>query len=194
MALVPKNRGVSSKITEFSARLVGCASLALALAAADARGDQITLRACILNPLVTLFGGKPLPTFTEITLDHSIAQYFGDKLEVASKKGLAKLRPNNFKPLIKALDQSMGTATLVSTGPRTELTQLLMPKQKYNFIIDDHRLAFSEASDNGIRDLFGKHRTLAQPTGSVLFAGEMWVDETGILHISNASEIGRAHV
>lgn len=170
---------------------VGVAVLATLFAILPSRAavpvESLQQSGCRFSSVLSLLSPQPLPQVTEIRVGRSAQDYFGHPLTVAPRKGLAALRPNNFKPLIRGLQWVTGKKLLTELGTQVELLQLLKPGQRYTFVIQGERLAFSDTGTHWLNDLLSKHRTMAGKADEVHFAGEMWLDDQGRLVIINSS-------
>lgn len=62
----------------------------------------------------------------------------------------------------------------------------LNPDKKYNFVISDDKLTFTEIENSLLGNELSKHLVLALGSQNVRFSGELWFED-GVLHISNNS-------
>jgi hypothetical protein len=69
-----------------------------------------------------------------------------------------------------------------------QLLSLLLPHERYNFVLTSRpaRIVISHVGPGSAGGLYAKHALLSE-LRRVAFAGELWLDERGVVHINNSS-------
>jgi hypothetical protein len=84
----------------------------------------------------------------------------------------------------------VGSSALRKVGELTgkDIIRLLQPDERYNFILAQKplRIVLSHVGPGEVGGMYAKHALLAE-LGRVVFAGELWKDGEGVVHINNAS-------
>jgi hypothetical protein len=92
--------------------------------------------------------------------------------------------------LLRMAKYVVGSSALRKVGHLTglDVARLLQPHERYNFILATNpmRMVLSHIGPGDVGGLYAKHALLAE-LGRVVFAGELWKDSHGALHINNAS-------
>jgi hypothetical protein len=102
----------------------------------------------------------------------------------ASGNGVA-FRSKIFTPIGSVVRN--GEAETISLTDNADFLKELQVGVKYNFAILDDRLAITKTGPSKLENWLSKHLMLRGKDGSVHYAGELWKDENGVLHINNAS-------
>lgn len=168
--------------------LIAFTSLAIA---GDVNINRCNLR--IANALNRLeIKGASALDIIEIKIDKPIDYIFGE-----NKLSMAPLE-SKFEEK-KALYRYPGVASRVHTRfesvkfikdmPDKDIAKLLEPNTIYTYTIQDKKLSIAKSKPGIIRDYASKHMLLSadEKAGELRMAGEMWVDNLGVLHYDPGS-------
>lgn len=139
--------------------------------------------------LLTVAGGGEPPVLHSIELPVAPSTVLTERLPLLAEPGLKgrvkELTKN--KPVAAGMWRSLHSKSLPARKiGRSELGELMEVTTLYTFILTDAGIEFLRSGENPGEAVFSKHMVLAN-SGPVRFAGEMWIDEFGTLHVSNAS-------
>lgn len=171
--------------------------LALVLTSFSARAGDVTVSKCswkIANALnrLEVKGAAPLE-ITEFHLIKSVDPIFGSrKLELVPMKNTLKEKATIYRnPTIgrAILKGAFEETRFISDLPSEDFASLLKPNTVYTYTIQDKKITFAQTRPGVIRDFASKHAILSadKDAGPLRMAGEMWIDEKGILHFDPGS-------
>jgi hypothetical protein len=121
----------------------------------------------------------------QIRLDVDASEYFQPGLKLFKPLGKRRL----MMPVAR-LSRPLARITEIDT--RTDFRSSLRVGTVYTYVLKKHRFVIAQLPEMG-PELFSKHLVLANST-RVLFAGELWLTEDGMLHFSNGSGTYRPSV
>lgn len=167
-------------------RLLAVAA-ACAFGSSQAHASLVTIRECLITPLIQMFPGDALPRITEITFDTAVAPFAGKKAQAITSAVKKSTSPQTSR-IDRLLEKTLTQKKVASLGPQTKLFQLLRGGRKYNFVILDNKIALSPVPKIPIKGLRSQHRFLANNSDSVHIAGQLWMNSNGYLSITNRSD------
>lgn len=179
---------MKAKTFIISALLLSFASLALA---GDVNINRCGMR--IANALNRLeIKGASALDIIEVKIDKPIDYIFGErKLTLAplESKFAEKKALYRYPGVASKVRDRFETVKFIENMPDKDLAKLLEPNTIYTYTIQDKKLSIAKSKPGIIRDFASKHMLLSadESAGDLRMAGEMWVDDKGILHYDPGS-------
>lgn len=154
---------------------------------------EVRYRSCLLklvDDLHTRETGEQTPlNILEFRIPESGSKYFeGKELSLAPVPITREIFGVYRRPMIaRAMQRTFQTSRLVEAVPEQQLPALLEPNKFYTYVIHDDKIVFAQTRPGRVRDYASKHALLRDQEKPLRMAGEMWVDDTGKLHIDASS-------
>lgn len=158
-------------------------SLALSFAAADI-SSALEINVLHCGRLYAGIDKVARQFIAEIHLDHPPSEY---GLPLRELKDSLKAKPVRAKGMANVIRHGVMTS---SQGVReldpAGFMRMLEPGRKYTYVLQDDKLVFAPTGTEAVENLFSKHMVLGK-FKKVAYGGELWVDEAGLLHVTNGS-------
>jgi hypothetical protein len=172
------------------------ASLLLFAATSLAFAGDVNINRCNMrfaNALNRLeIKGASALDIIELKIDKPIDYIFGErKLTMAplETKFQEKKALYRYPGVASKVHKHFESVKFIKDMPDKDLAKLLEPNTIYTYTIQDKKLSIAKSKPGVIRDYASKHMLLSadESAGELRMAGEMWVDDKGILHYDPGS-------
>lgn len=139
--------------------------------------------------VLRLLLGREKTTLYRIKLDVPPTHIFSDSIPMVKSQGFVENLKSvaRNKPVASFLLKELkGNPIENKTIDRASFGKILEENIPYAFIMTEEGIDLIKISHTPVGFFMTKHNVLSQ-LDPVLFAGELWVDKAGVLHVSNSS-------
>jgi UDP-N-acetylglucosamine:LPS N-acetylglucosamine transferase len=141
---------------------------------------------CMLESLRAVAGGVS-PSFHEIGLE-DVDSFLPDELQGRAAPLGIKLYREVRSQSLQALNRitRSGKKNTSDISP-LDFAKKFEPGKRYTLVVTHDKMLWAPKEEGGISKWFSKHLFVAGGSKDIRFAGEIWVDRDGILHVDNDS-------